>query len=54
MLLLRTDASSKDANLQYEVKLDGYRAIALRSGGKAHLRSRNNEDFNQRYPVHDG
>jgi ATP-dependent DNA ligase len=49
MLLLRTDKFSGGANLQYEVKLDGYRAIAFKSAGKVHLRSRNDKDFSQRY-----
>ena len=31
------------AGWEYEVKLDGYRAIAFRSGGHVHLRSRNNK-----------
>jgi ATP-dependent DNA ligase len=35
---------------QYELKLDGYRALALKSGGKVSLRSRNDNDFNSRYP----
>jgi ATP-dependent DNA ligase len=31
------------------VKLDGYRAIAFRSAGHVHLRSRNDKDFSGRY-----
>ncbi|MCU1300747.1 MAG: dependent ligase, partial [Candidatus Sulfotelmatobacter sp.] len=34
----------------YEIKLDGYRAVAIKTGGKAQLRSRNNKDFSLRYP----
>src|SRR5215472_4299386 len=30
-------------------KLDGYRAIAFKSGGKIHLRSRNDNDLSVRY-----
>ena len=33
------------------LKLDGYRAIAFKSGSKVHLRSRNNKDFNGKYPT---
>jgi DNA ligase D-like protein (predicted ligase) len=52
MLLLRTDRLPADtARWQYELKFDGYRAIAFKSGGKLNLRSRNNNDFSRRYPV---
>jgi len=32
-----------------ELKLDGFRAIAFKIGGKIHLRSRNDKDFNGCY-----
>jgi bifunctional non-homologous end joining protein LigD len=51
MLLLRTNKLMEGANWQYKVKLDGYRAIAFKSGGNVHLRSRNDKDFNHRYPA---
>jgi ATP-dependent DNA ligase len=35
----------------YELKLDGYRAIAYKTGGTLRLRSRNNKDFDARYPA---
>ena len=51
MLLLRTEQLPDDpARWQYELKLDGYRALAFRSGGHVHLRSRNDNDFAVRYP----
>jgi ATP-dependent DNA ligase len=34
----------------YQLKLDGYPAIAMRSGGVLGLRSRNDNDFSLRYP----
>jgi bifunctional non-homologous end joining protein LigD len=52
MLLLRTDALPKDADRwEYQLKLDGYRAIAFKTGGCVHLRSRNDNDFSVRYPA---
>ncbi len=51
MLLLRTDHLPDDhGRWQYELKVDGYRAIAFKTGAKLHLRSRNNNDFTKRYP----
>ena len=51
MLLLRTDALHTIAGGNYQLKLDGYRAIAFRTGGTVHLRSRNDKDFSVRYPA---
>ncbi len=50
MLLLRTDRLPEGPAWEYEVKFDGFRAIAFKAGGKVHLRSRNDKDFNGRYP----
>jgi DNA ligase D-like protein (predicted ligase) len=51
MLLLKTDAlPDQGERWAYQLKVDGYRAIAFRSGGKLHLRSRNDNDFTIRYP----
>lgn len=50
MLLLRTEKLPEGPDLQYEIKFDGYRAVAMKSGGKVQLRSRNDNDFNARYP----
>lgn len=35
----------------YEVKLDGYRAIAIKDGGDVTIRSRNNKDLTAAYPA---
>src|SRR5918996_6289174 len=50
MLLLRTDSLPDSAQWLYELKLDGYRAIAFKRDGVVHLRSRNDNDFSGRYP----
>jgi len=51
MLLLRTHSLPEGPKWLYELKLDGYRAIAFKRGGSVHLRSRNDNDFSQRYPA---
>src|SRR6185503_7739618 len=50
MLLLRAEKLPEGAEWLVELKLDGYRALAIKSGGKVQLRSRNDNDFNIRYP----
>jgi bifunctional non-homologous end joining protein LigD len=49
MLLLRTDRLPQGPEQSYELKLDGYRALAIKTGGRVKLRSRNDNDFNGRY-----
>ena len=52
MLLLRTDRLPDDpARWAYQLKFDGARAVAFKVGGKVHLRSRNDKNFNARYPA---
>jgi bifunctional non-homologous end joining protein LigD len=51
MLLLRSDSLPTGEQWLYELKLDGYRAIAFKRNGAVHLRSRNDNDFNSRYPA---
>src|ERR1700730_16963452 len=51
MLLLHTEELPHGDSWAYELKLDGFRAEAIKSGGHIHLRSRNNKDFNARYPA---
>ena len=49
MLLLGTEKLPQGADWSYEIKLDGYRALTIKSGGKVQLRSRNDNDFTKRY-----
>ena len=50
MLLESVSALPDDrAEWLYQLKLDGYRAIAFKSGGVLRLRSRNDNDFSLRY-----
>ena len=50
MLLQRTDSLPDSPQWLYELKLDGYRAIAFKRDGVVRLRSRNDNDFSGRYP----
>jgi DNA ligase D-like protein (predicted ligase) len=49
MLLLRKDRLPEGGDWLYELKLDGYRALAIKSAGNVQLRSRNDNDFTTRY-----
>ncbi len=51
MLLLRTEMLPEGANWSYELKLDGYRALAFKTDSQVQLRSRNDKSFNERYPA---
>ena len=52
MLLLKTEMlPDEPARWEYQLKFDGYRAIAFKTGSRVHLRSRNNKDFSGRYPA---
>src|SRR3982751_3907763 len=51
MLLRKTDKLPDGDEWLYELKHDGYRGIAFKTGGKLYLRSRNDNDFNLRYPT---
>jgi bifunctional non-homologous end joining protein LigD len=48
MLLLRTEKLAEGDEWLYEVKLDGFLAVAFKSRGKVSIRSRNDKDFNSR------
>jgi ATP-dependent DNA ligase len=50
MLLLRTEKLPEGPEWIVELKLDGYRYLVIKTGGKVHLRSRKDDDFNGRYP----
>jgi bifunctional non-homologous end joining protein LigD len=52
MLATLVDGPFDDPGWQYEVKWDGYRALAFMQGEQADLKSRNNKSFNDKfYPV---
>ena len=50
MLLRRTEKLPDGDAWCYELKFDGYRALAIKTARTVHLRSRNDNDFTARYP----
>ncbi|MDO6430546.1 DNA ligase D [Flavitalea sp. BT771] len=53
MLATLVDKPFDEAGWSYEVKWDGYRAIAYLRKGEVEVRSRNNKTFNEKfYPIH--
>jgi bifunctional non-homologous end joining protein LigD len=50
MLLRPTAELPAGESWSYELKLDGFRAVAFKTDGGVHLRSLNNKDFNRKYP----
>jgi len=54
MLATLVDKPFDEAGWAYEIKWDGYRAIAYLQNGQVQLLSRNNKSFNEKfYPVYD-
>jgi len=54
MLATLVDQPFDEPGWQYEIKWDGYRAVAMINKGKVNLLSRNNKSFNEKfYPVVD-
>ncbi|TDG35812.1 DNA ligase D [Pedobacter changchengzhani] len=54
MLATLVDEPFDDENWQYEVKWDGYRAMAFVNKGEVELNSRNNKSFNEKfYPIYE-
>jgi bifunctional non-homologous end joining protein LigD len=52
MLLQRTDRLPEERDRWlYQLKVDGYRAIAFKTRRTLHLRSRHDNDFSVRYPT---
>ena len=53
MLATLVDKPFHEEGWQYEIKWDGYRAVALCNKNKVELKSRNDKSFNEKfYPVH--
>lgn len=50
MLPVRTDKLPEGDGWLYEVKFNGYRALAIKTGERVQLRSRIDKGFTRRYP----
>jgi len=54
MLATLVDKPVEDDNWVYEIKWDGYRAVAFKNGNTLELKSRNDKSFNEKYyPIYD-
>jgi bifunctional non-homologous end joining protein LigD len=54
MLATLVDKPHDKSGWIYEIKWDGYRALAFRNGGVTELKSRNDKSFNKKfYPIYD-
>src|ERR1700741_646373 len=54
MLAILVSDPVEESGWLYEIKWDGYRAIAFMSKGSVNIRSRNNKSFNEKfYPVYE-
>src|SRR5262245_38765467 len=51
MLASSADRLPQDRDWSYEVKWDGYRAIAVKDGAAVKLSSRNEKDLTREYPI---
>jgi len=51
MLLMPAETLPEGQRWTYQLKLDGYRALGIKTGGEVRLRSRNDKDFNGKYPA---
>ena len=54
MLATLVDEAFDEEGWIYEIKWDGYRAVALMNKGKVEFKSRNNKSFNEKfYPIYE-
>src|SRR5215471_4515911 len=51
MLLRPVPQLPEGGTWSYELKLDGFRAVAFKTAGRVYLRSRNDKDFTRKYPL---